>query len=298
MLFEEFTKVVYEQIKSKVKEPAEVNLSAVYKNNGIKLTAIHISDGIHNISPTIYLEDYYKQFKKGIKIEDILEDILATNDAHQCKEEFDVSAFSDFEKIKHTFAYKLINYDKNRELLTDVPYVAFLDLAIVFYCDVEMEDFGHATILIHNTHLKLWKITKEQLIKIARKNAPRILPYKIESMYDIVQQIMSEELFVKQSKELESPSLYVLTNKRNYFGAAVMLYPEVLTDFAMTCNRNIVILPSSVHEVMLVPVREDENLEEFTNMVKEVNELQVAREEVLSDHIYYFDRKIGEITIP
>lgn len=298
MLFEEFTKLVEKETRKQVKNSAEVSLSIVYKNNGVKLTAIRISDGIHNIAPTIYLNDYFTRFKQGMELDQIIQDILRFHYEHLDRVKFNVSDFSKLDKVKHTFAYKLINYDKNRELLKDVPHVVFLDLAIVFYCAVEMEEYGRATVLIHNDHLGIWNITKEELVKLARENAPRILPCEITSMREVVRKMMSEELFLKQTEALEYPPLYVLTNTQSYFGAAAMLYPKVLRDFAEASRSNLIILPSSIHEVLLVPAYREERLEEFNEMVEEVNAMHVEEQEVLSDHIYYFDRKTGEITIP
>lgn len=298
MLFEEFTKLVETEVRERVGSRAKVSLDNVRKNNGVMLTAIHISEGKGSICPTIYLNDYYKYFKEGMQMEDIIRDILRTNRKHQGKQKSDVTAFLELSKIRHAFACKLIHYKKNEELLKDVPHVPFLDLAIVFYCSLELEDFGRASILIHNSHLKSWKITEEELVRMAMENAPKILPCEITSMVDIVCQMMSEELFVKQMSELEHPPLYVLTNSQGYFGASAMLYPDVLADFAAEKGKNLIIIPSSVHEVLLIPVEDASRKEWFDGMVQEANELHVEPEEVLADHVYYYNRETGETVIP
>lgn len=298
MLFEEFTKLVEEQVKEKVGNQAEVTLDTVHKNNGVRLEAIHISREAGSICPTIYLNNYYECFKEGMRIEDIAEDILRTNKRHQGGKESEIMAFMELSKIRHAFACKLIHNKKNEELLADVPHIPFLDLAVVFYCSIELEDFGRASILIHNSHLKLWDITQEELARMAMENAPKILPCEITSMVEIVGRMMSEELFAKQAAELEYPPLYVLTNSQSYFGASAMLYPGVLADFAAEKEKNLIIIPSSVHEVLLVPVEDASQKEWFDGMVQEANELHVEPEEVLSEHVYYYDRERGETIIP
>ena len=298
MLLEEFTIILSEQVREKISKDMSVRVNTVYKNNGIKLTGISIVEKNQSISPTIYINKYFERFLDGMELNEIVKDILLIYKESLVNKPVNVDDIMDCEKMSERFAYKLVNYEKNKELLKDVPFIKFLDLAIIFYCVIDTDKLGPATILIHNSHLKLWNITREELIKKARENTPKILPYELRSMYDIIKEMMDEELFLRQKEELNHPVMYVLTNKKKYLGAAVMLYPNILEDFACACQKNLVIIPSSIHEVLLIPVEGIEDEETLSKMVQEVNDLQVEAEEVLSDHIYYFDRSVGEITIP
>lgn len=82
--------------------------------------------------------------------------------------------------------------------------------------------------------------------------------------------------------------MYVITNRARTNGAGAILYPELLKDFATAIHKDLFILPSSVHECILLPVFGDENIDELKSMVKDINETQVAPEEVLSDSVYYY----------
>ncbi|MBE5870440.1 MAG: hypothetical protein E7294_04180 [Lachnospiraceae bacterium] len=298
MLFQEFTQTVEAQVKELAGEQAEVSLSCVRKNNGVGLTAIHIREKGSNIYPTIYLDDYYAYYKDGMSLEKIVSDIMKLNKEKKLKSNFTVTDFSELDKVRKTICFKLIHAEKNKELLEDVPHLSFLDLAIVFYCSVEMEEYGKGTILIHNSHLSLWNITKEELVRIAKINTPKLLPCRIRSMESVLKEMMSEALFAKEVAGADSLPLFVMTNSEGCFGASVILYPDVLADFAGYCNCNLMIIPSSVHEVLVVPAIGSMGAEDYNEMIQDTNQNHVAQVDVLSDHVYYFDRKSGEITIP
>lgn len=298
MVFDEFTKMVKKEVQKKLGENVTVRIDKMKKNNNVELTALHITESDCNISPTFYLEGYYDKYREKGSIDCIVDSICCAYFKNKPKEDFDISRFSDLNQIKKTFSYKLINSEKNEELLKDVPHVLYLDLAIVFYCAIYDEEFGRATILIHNNHLKLWGISKGELVKMATENTPVILPYEITDMRDIIRRIVKDELFVAQMERDKEHSFYVLTNKYGHFGAAAILYPRVLSDFAFACQRDLIILPSSVHEVIIIPVEEGEmEYDILREMVCEVNRTHVEKEELLSNEIYIYDRQLGELKI-
>ena len=82
--------------------------------------------------------------------------------------------------------------------------------------------------------------------------------------------------------------LYLLTNQMGYNGAAAILYEGVLKNFAEEVGKDLILLPSSIHEVLLLPDNGDSDYEALSALVREVNEAQVRREEWLSDHVYRY----------
>lgn len=160
---------------------------------------------------------------------------------------------------------------------------------MVFYYLLEDMPFHHATILIHNSHLTMWQITKEELFRQALENTPRLLPATIRRMQDVVREMMKDRQMEEDLFENEIP-MYIMSNPIKMNGAATMAYPGVIRNFAETIRKNLYVIPSSIHEVILVPESgtEDTNL---NDMVAEVNHTQVDPKEVLADHVYYYDRK-------
>ena len=80
-------------------------------------------------------------------------------------------------------------------------------------------------------------------------------------------------------------------------GAAVILYPKLIKKIADEFKSDFVLLPSSIHEWLLIPAESPENISMFSQMVTEVNDTQLADEEKLSDHAYYYSRNMDMIFV-
>lgn len=283
MNFEEFKKIILENVKKNFFN-AEVETYPILKCNGVKLSALVVHMDGSNISPTIYLEYFYEELTNGTSLDHIIQEIISVFDENK-KEPMllNVSDFLDYEKAKTKVTYKLINYERNIELLEDVPHIRFLDLAIVFQYVVSMEQKQSATILIHNKHLKMWEKTTDDLFQIAGNNTKRIFGVKCASMQEVLGNIFGLE------EEIEDvPDMYILTNEIGMSGASTMLYTDELKKISERLKCNLYILPSSVHEVILIPADKTINPTILKHMVYQVNRTQLITEEVLSDSVYFF----------
>ena len=197
-----------------------------------------------------------------------------------------MTEFEDYRKARTKVYYKLVNYDMNKRKLQYMPHIKYLDLAVVFYYRLEGGKLNGASIIIHDCNLHAWGIEKEQLVKDALLNTSRKLPYTIQGMEALI-----AELSGSQPRITGEELMYILTNEEKYYGAAVILYPHVLNHIAKVLKKNFYILPSSVHECILVPDQGQYSRIELKRMVKEVNDSQVEDEEILSYEIYYYDCK-------
>ena len=127
-----------------------VRVQEVQKNNGMVLSGLTIQKVGVNIAPTIYLDSYYENYKEGRTLESIVNAVSAVYEQHKVETDFDVERISDYDAVKDRICFKLINAEKNKELLKDVPYVPFMDLAIVFYILIDQSADGNATALVRN----------------------------------------------------------------------------------------------------------------------------------------------------
>ncbi len=289
MTYQEFQETLLEQIKALFSENTQIQIKTIMKNNSLKLDSLIITEDGCNISPTIYLNYYYNEYLQGCTMEKVCDDIIATYEAHRMEEGIDISFFSDFEKISQRIIYKLVNYSKNLELLADVPHVPYLDLAIVFCYLLDHNDNSSASILIHNSHLEYWNVTCDELMDCATRNTPRLLEADLRDMRDMMTEILPDsDGYILDELPEDTMEIFVLTNHAKLNGACCILYQHLLHDFAKKLNRDLFILPSSIHEVLLIPALPGQSKEELTDMVREVNMTQVAPEEILSDHAYYY----------
>lgn len=134
-----------------------VTLHRIEKNNGKILDAVTIMESGTHIAPTIYLADFYDFFSHGMSLEEVTLKILELNTERQVEEtEFQNAGFEDYKRARSHICYKLINLDMNRKLLKNVPYIPYLDLAIVFYYRLEEEVLNGANFLVHNCNLESW----------------------------------------------------------------------------------------------------------------------------------------------
>lgn len=302
MDFKNFITIVKEETERRV-EGVKVKVNETMKNNGILLTGLTILEQGTNISPTIYLDDYYEAYHNGkIEIEEIVEEILQIYSKNKVSHEIDVQFFTDFQMVKDKIIYKLVNIDMNEELLKDVPYIPFENLALIFQCLVSHEEMGNATILIHNVHLKLWNKTVDEIYQYAKVNTQHFYPYEIKNMRDVLRENLcfagedNCDLDVKMALT-DSIPMYVLSNKERIHGATALVYQDILKDFATAVGKNLYILPSSVHEVILLPQEGSENIEDMKLMVQEINETQLRTEEILSNNIYYYSVQEDQIMV-
>lgn len=292
MNYEEFIVAVENAVRESLPTNRAVQTQHVTKNNGHKKVGITISQTGVNLSPTIYLEDYYKGYMEGDLIEEIVMQILDLYEKVRFETNWDTSNLTNYEHVKENIVYKLVHLEKNHKMLEDVPYEQFLDLAQVCYVLLEVKGCGTATILITNKLLGLWGVGKEDVFARARENTQNILPVQFYNMQCVIQKLSGET-----PNTIAGDGMYFLSNTRGNLGAAALLYEGVLEKIANYLDEDYYIIPSSVHEVIILPVSFMESREYLDELIQEVNAHHVETDEVLSDHAYYYDRRVGAVTM-
>ncbi len=287
MTYDDFLCCVQTRVQKELGEEVRVLLHRVPKNNGILLDGLSIQEGEQGISPTIYLNDFYREFQKGAGIPELVEGILALYKESRIEGKIDTGFYKEYANVREHISCKLVSFDRNRKLLKKIPYVRYLDLAVVFYYLMEHKDLGSGTILIYNSHLEMWHVTKEELYRQARENALRLVPWEFYSMQEAVQELLEEG---ESKEDLPEPYLpmYVLTNRDRNLGASVILFDKVLSEVGERLGEDYYILPSSIHEVIVIPAGFAIPKKELEAMVREMNTTQVLAQEVLSDRVYFY----------
>ena len=268
MNYTEFMNAMLCEIRGQIGVEVRTELYTVTKNNGTRRTGILFKQTDSNLAPTIYLQEFYQKYLQGQQVPDLADSICSIYQEIRVKKTCDCQNLFDFNHVKEHIVYKLIRRDANEELLKQIPYEPFLDLAVVYYIQIDNTRFGSAAIQIRNEHLRYWRVEKEEIRRLAGKNTPRIYPVQIQQIVRF---------------------MYVATNEQCSLGAAVMRYPNFWEKVRGMIGESIYILPSSIHEVILVPESFGMEPERMAEMVKEINQTGVAPEEVLSDSVYYFD---------
>ena len=273
----------------------------VTKNNNRVLTGISIRSKEVNLAPTIYMDGYYNDYKKGRPMVEILAEVERAYNTYKAEQDFDVSSITDFNHVQDKICYKLVNRDKNKELLADAPYLPFCDLAVIFYVVVSEDSVGTGTVTIHNNLMEMWGNPDiKELYRIAKNNTQRRYKGRVSNMMEIMGEIISHsadnvdpdvvDAFFEMDSVYEDNMMpmFVATNNKKVNGAGVILYDGLLRTFAEKIGGDFYILPSSVHEVIFVPANGDMDARYLIQMVKEVNATEVSPDEVLSDNVYMY----------
>lgn len=300
MEYREFLENVRKEVESRYDSNVSVTLNHVMKNNGTELDGITIMEKDKNIAPTIYINSFYDRYREGVSLKAVVSEIIRIYNQNKNSININADYFENYENVRKTIVYKLVNYQKNKKLLEDVPYKRVLDLAVVFYCLIEQRKGVSATALIHNEHLRIWNVTEDEIYNDALKNTPVLLAGSIVPMSKILSEIAGTAPVDNDEKVCEYTGediLYVLTNSSRVNGVACILYDNLLKKFANDVHSDLYILPSSVHEVIIVPKKNAFDKSELADMVREVNEQGVSQDEILSDNVYEYNRKNGLITM-
>lgn len=317
MTYETFLKWIPELVQSELGEGVKVRLHTIHKNNNIRLEALCILEEGCNVAPTIYLQSYYERLQAGVPLKHICSEICREYGASRCGIYMNVQDFCDYEKMKSRVVYKLVNYERNRELLQDVPHRRFLDLAVVYYLLIENQFIGSGTAMIYHHQRQLWQVDEETLYRMASANTERILGHEITPMRQVILSLLQRDMRQQLEGNLrtgactgsqvdrwaveildrmlpqERYDMYVLSNESKYLGAAAALDTGRLRAFADKMGCGLHVIPSSVHEMIVLPETQPLKREDLQRLLREINAEEENVQDFLSDQVYYFDRKKG-----
>ncbi len=292
---EEIAKAISEQNENLI-----VEVSDVQKNNGLMLKGITMRTKDCNISPVIYTDAFYEH---ELSIDEAVSKIMEIYNAHKDgMSNFDANIVQNFDAIKDKIVARVVNKSRNELITNSCPYAQFGDLIVTFVIFVEQGEplGGTASIKITNEMMNSWKVNLGQLIAAAYENTKKLLPLEVITMSEILKQMMERTggLSPEMEAELAAPDhlMYVVSNTSRQFGAYFLTDREALIEIASEIKEDqFFILPSSIHEMIVIPESQVEDTDGLMAMVKEVNATQVAPDEVLADNVYSFDAKTEEL---
>lgn len=294
MSFEKFKETVLEGIRKKADGMYKIRIKNVTKNNGIKLTGITAEMAGCNCAPCVYLDGFYEGYADGrMELSDTVDEIYRLLRKHlEDMRSINISGFMDWGTVKDSIHVKLINAAKNKELLKKTPHRLILDMAAVYYVVISSPAAkGTGTILIRNEHMEIWGQEEENLYQTAMLNMRSDGKPDFNNIKDVVRSILPEADYFLNDRECQPCiGMYILTNRHKCYGASEILDKSTLRTIADKIGDSFIVLPSSIHEVIVLEPDDTAEYEMLADMVKEVNTTQVDEEERLSDHVYVYSR--------
>ena len=293
-----------ETMKERLREEypgCEVKTAPVSKNNGLCLTGITVLPPGRKVAPNIYMDVPYTEYLAGRPLEDIFSAITRLYEENAMEEDPALPDMTDFGAIKDLICFRIINRERNRERLKDIPHRDFLDLSITYFVPAMLDGGKSGSITVTDQVFNQWQTDEDTVYRHAAENTRRLYPAGLQPLEDVIREVMGDEapkeLFTETGHPL-CPPLYVLRcHKGEMSSAAALLYPGILREFAGK-HGDFYILPSSIYEVLLLPAKpEPADPAYLCGMVRAVNEEQVETDEILSDSAYLYHADTGEIEI-
>lgn len=285
----------YEDAQVRVEEMRKLNENylgiAILKENQV-------------LAPTFNLNQLYEMYQLDpqISMESIMRNI--TGVVLDTPEQFDLKSITEYENAKEKLFIRVSSAEKNGEMLQKVPHQMREDLVITYHVAISMDEVGRGSMTITNDMLKRYGISEEQLHADAMESSPKIMPLHVEAMKNVIKQIIGgdnkpliqdkgfkamEEVISEGLKEGEP--MFVITNQQTMDGASAIFYPEVMKQLGECFQGDFFILPSSIHETIVLPDKGDFDYLSLKSIVQEINNNQVLEEEQLTNDVYHYDVK-------
>lgn len=286
--YEEFKDAVASRIKEFLPDSyqdATISIVPVLKNNSLRLDGLTIRREGESVCPNVYINGMYDQYKDGRELEDILSEIARIRQSHEGPLDLDVAAITDWEQVKPKVLVKLVNSAQNAEYLEGKPHKDIADLSAIYYIDLGTDICGNMTTVITDALLSQYGVSVEELHQTAVQNMGS--KARFCSMFEVLTELMGENA-PNDEQMLSDNAMFILSNDTKINGFSIFLCPEVMDDVAEKVGTDFYILPSSVHEGLVIPRNPGIELDSLLSMVKEVNATQVSQEERVSDHVYRY----------
>ncbi|MCD8130383.1 MAG: DUF5688 family protein [Lachnospiraceae bacterium] len=268
-----------------------ITRESIDKPQGVSYEGLVARPKDSNVGVILNMDILYEDMNKDGDYDQMLSDMINfVKESSQNVSQEEIIALFDYSQMKDTLMVELIGREQNSEILENIPHYDMEDLSLIYrfnVSDLLVEEGIYGTVLVKNEHLKIYGITQEQLHHDAMENAVSREPYVIRS----ISSVLAEAGGIPMAEPEESPSVVVATNTSQIYGAAVITYPDFMENAAEQFRGDFYILPSSIHDVVLLKDDGQKDYRVLDAMVSEVNEEAVIPQERLSNRAYHYDSK-------
>lgn len=300
MDYRTFVEKIREKIQEHLGKDYEVQITTNPKLNGTEKTGLSIrkTQEPQQVMPIIYLEECFERYLQEKEFSECVEEICVVY-KHQKENEEKIMAelksienMNRWEKVRDKVYPMLVSAKENEDLKGKYFYQEYLDFLILYV--IRVTEVGIGSIKITKQMVKSWKVSEYEIHHQAVENL-KTDGYRVRSLNSVVKENLLGITEDAEEEIEEAEPMYVLTNQIKYFGAAgIFLCAEMFQK--IVGKQNFYILPSSVHELILVKDTDGYDMETLSTMVRNVNEEQVTEDERLSNHAYYYDWRQNRIT--
>lgn len=266
------------------------------QKNNVVLSGLSIRQDGSKSAPIIYLNDYYQSYLNGKPLHQISREMVEFYQSQEIPE-FDHADFADYGKMREKLRVRLVSKENNQAYYKQGPYRLHPIGAEILYIEVERNESGSMSTRVTNAIAENWGIPKTELFKTALENTQNHDQVKFLSMNEAMNEIVSgdagEDFDVRE--DFDTP-MHVLSNESNQYGATVALYPDVLRQISKQLGSDYYILPSSIHELIIMRKKDcDMSEKELRSMVRDINQQIVTPEEILGSEVYEYRADVDKV---
>lgn len=287
MDYNEFRNKLLQHVKRKLKNTEIRNYT---KANSIEREGLFIQDAGKNCIPLIHLDDLYELYRLTGDMESVAEIVFEIS---RTGRNIDVRAtLGSWENVQSRLAVRLINAVWNQKFLQTVPHREYMDLSLVVYMDFVKNEEGIVSMAVTPSLLQMWGIDEEELFQTALSNLMNE-KFIIRDMEEVIQEMRGEKI---------KPTPYdgqnfVFTDRFRKYGSRGLLRMDLLSEFAEEMGTDLFILPDSVHDLILTPVRSELTDADINDMMEVIRVFSEPEQDSLSNSVYYFSRASGEVSV-
>lgn len=293
MDFENFKEQFTEDVEKALYErgiDATVTTNTVEKMNESYEALTITPEGSH-VGVNLNMDRFFEAYENGVPYDEVVN--KATDVAEQGIKEspaVDIASLTNYDIMKEKLAMEVVSIEANADLLNKIPHQQIEDMAVIYRCVLTSGEEGMSSVVVTNAMLNTFGVTAEQLHADAMENAPEIKPAVIKGMTEVMQEMMGND-FASIGFDINPADevMYVATVPDKVHGAGVIAYQDFMDQAAERLGGDFFVLPSSIHEVLLVRDDGQSDFHDLEAMVQEVNATQVAPEEKLTDNVYHYD---------
>lgn len=301
LMVKKFAEGMAEQIRSYLPREyrdVECTVTEQQKNNGVIKTGLLLKMPDRNIAPVVYIDSFYEQICRGESIGKVTREIAdACRQGLEMKELLVNLNFLDYNSVKEYLSVQIINTKANQRMLSKVPHWQMADLSVICRIEFQSPDgTGNGSVTVTNEMMAIWGIRREEVYQKALANAEKKSSPVLKGINDVMCEILDlpfkTENLLKTGHivDLSKEVMFVLTNETKMDGASVLAYPSLQSQLEPLFPNGCYLIPSSLHEIIIVPKGTGVTPKELGELVRDVNRDKVSKEETLSDRVYEFDK--------
>lgn len=289
--FNEFVDAVKEGIKEHLPEKfqnAEVRVEPFQKLNTAYL-GLQVRRDDQTVVPNINLSAMFDEYQREEYTMAAMLTVIAQQ--VQLSPEMQTGWLKDYDQVKEHLFIRVSDAKENEAFLALSPHKEVDGLAISYHIAFEGQHGMEASTAVTYGMMKMYGVTEEQLHADALESSQRLYPVKFRSMNKIMEELMGgvDADMMPAMGPQDSPQLMVLTNMQGIHGAGALFYPGQLETIAQQVGSDFFVLPSSVHETLIMADDGTAEPDSLQFMVREINRSTVAPEDRLSDFVYHYD---------